>query len=60
MLQGRSDEARTFYEAALKEHPAFYPQAYQNMMTLNADKAARAKAASDAAAGIEAAFDAAQ
>ncbi len=60
MLQGRPDEARTFYEAALKEHPAFYPQAYQNMMTLNADKAAKAKAASDTAAGIETASEVAQ
>lgn len=39
MLQGRPEEARAFYQAAMKEHPSFYPQAYQNLKLLDADKA---------------------
>lgn len=39
MLQGRPDEARAFYQAALKEHPSFYPRAFQNLKSLDASKA---------------------
>ncbi len=46
MLQDRPDEARAFYLAAIKEHPAFYPQAYQNLRTLDAEKADSAAATS--------------
>lgn len=38
MMQDRPEEARAFYQAAIKEHPSFYPQAYQNLKTLDADK----------------------
>jgi Flp pilus assembly protein TadD len=38
MLQNRPDEARAFYQAALKEHPSFYPLAYQNLKELDAAK----------------------
>ncbi len=31
-LQGRQEEARRYYEAALKEHPSFYALAYNNLM----------------------------
>lgn len=32
MLQDRPDDARRYYEAALKEHPSFYALAYNNLM----------------------------
>jgi Tfp pilus assembly protein PilF len=32
MLQGRPEDARRYYEAALKEHPSFYALAYNNLM----------------------------
>jgi len=38
MLQNRPDDARAFYEAAIKEHPSFYPLAYQNLKELDAAK----------------------
>jgi Flp pilus assembly protein TadD len=38
MLQDRPDEARAFYQAAIKEHPSFYPLAYQNLKELDATK----------------------
>jgi Flp pilus assembly protein TadD len=38
MLQNRPDEARAFYLAAIKEHPSFYPLAYQNLKELDASK----------------------
>jgi Flp pilus assembly protein TadD len=36
MLQDRPEEARAFYQAAMEEHPAFYPKAFQNLQTLEA------------------------
>ena len=38
MMQDRPEDARAFYQAAIKEHPSFYPQAYQNLKTLDADE----------------------
>ncbi|HEY7800260.1 MAG TPA: tetratricopeptide repeat protein [Hyphomonadaceae bacterium] len=32
MLQGRPEDAKRYYEAALKEHPSFYALAYNNLM----------------------------
>ena len=32
MLQGRPEDARRYYEAAIKEHPSFYALAYNNLM----------------------------
>ena len=40
MLQNRPDEARAFYQAAMDAHPSFYPQAFQNMQTLDASRKA--------------------
>ncbi|HEV7692024.1 MAG TPA: tetratricopeptide repeat protein [Hyphomonadaceae bacterium] len=34
MLQDRPEEARAFYQAAIEEHPSFYPLAFQNLQTL--------------------------
>lgn len=39
MMQNRPELARSFYQAAIKEHPSFYPLAYQNLKTLEAEKA---------------------
>jgi Tfp pilus assembly protein PilF len=36
MLQNRPDEARAFFQAALEQHPSFYPQAFQNLQALDA------------------------
>jgi Tfp pilus assembly protein PilF len=33
MLQGRPEDARRYYEAAMKEHPSFYALAYNNLVT---------------------------
>jgi Tfp pilus assembly protein PilF len=38
MLQNRPDEARSFFQAALEQHPSFYPQAFQNLQMLDAAK----------------------
>jgi Flp pilus assembly protein TadD len=38
MLQDRPEDARAFYQAAIKEHPAFYPKAYQNLKALDAEE----------------------
>jgi Flp pilus assembly protein TadD len=32
MLQGRPEDAKRYYEAAIKEHPSFYALAYNNLM----------------------------
>jgi Tfp pilus assembly protein PilF len=32
MLEGRPEDARRYYEAAIKEHPSFYALAYNNLM----------------------------
>ena len=37
MLQGRPEDARRYYEAALKEHPSFYALAYNNLMATQGD-----------------------
>jgi Tfp pilus assembly protein PilF len=42
MLQNHPDEARAFYQAAMDAHPSFYPQAFQNLQTLDAAKRAEA------------------
>jgi Tfp pilus assembly protein PilF len=36
MLQNRPEDARAFFQAALEQHPSFYPQAFQNLQTLDA------------------------
>jgi tetratricopeptide (TPR) repeat protein len=34
MLQGRPEDAKRYYEAAIKEHPSFYALAFNNLKTL--------------------------
>lgn len=39
MLQGRYDDAETYFNAALKAHPAFYKPAFENLNVLKSLKA---------------------
>jgi Flp pilus assembly protein TadD len=38
MLQDRPEDARRYYEAAIKEHPSFYALAFNNLKTLDGAK----------------------